>query len=171
MVDVVPAFNRQGGGYLIPNSTNQTWISTDPKKHVEIIAAQNQIHHGKLVPLVKMIKGWNRNNGKFFQSFHLEVLVLKIFNNVNISDYSSGVRFFFDKARALVTQPNYDPAGYGGNVGEYINTSNKINEASSKLQLAYERALNAESSAIRYNNYEAIEHWRKIFGGYFPAYG
>ena len=49
MVDVVPAFNRQGGGYLIPNSTNQTWISTDRKKHVEIMTAQNQIHQGKLI--------------------------------------------------------------------------------------------------------------------------
>ena len=96
-----------------------------------------------------MIKVLNRNNGKFFLSFHLEVLILKVFNNVNISDYSSGVRFFFDKVRALVTQPIYDPAGYGGNVGKYIDTPNKIQEASYKLQLAYEHALNAESSANR----------------------
>src|SRR5262249_28302843 len=33
MVDVVPGFYRQGGGYLIANSITNTWIATDPKKH------------------------------------------------------------------------------------------------------------------------------------------
>jgi len=30
VIDAVPAFNREGGGYLIPNSISQKWISTDP---------------------------------------------------------------------------------------------------------------------------------------------
>jgi tRNA nucleotidyltransferase (CCA-adding enzyme) len=30
VVDVVPAFNRKGGGYLIPDSVGKRWISTDP---------------------------------------------------------------------------------------------------------------------------------------------
>ena len=31
IVDVVPAFNRLGGGYLIPNSVNQVWIYRSKK--------------------------------------------------------------------------------------------------------------------------------------------
>ena len=62
IVDVVPGFNRKGGGYLIPNSITQSWISTDPKKHVEIFSEANSVHKGNLIPLIKMIKGWNRNN-------------------------------------------------------------------------------------------------------------
>ena len=54
------------------------------------------------------------------------------------------LRFFFDKARALVTQKNADPAGHGGDVGNYIYTQAKIQESAQKFQLAYERALNAE---------------------------
>jgi tRNA nucleotidyltransferase (CCA-adding enzyme) len=38
-VDVVPAFNRNGGGYLIPDSVLGKWIATDLKKHVEICSA------------------------------------------------------------------------------------------------------------------------------------
>ncbi|MFW9927760.1 MAG: hypothetical protein ACFFD1_00025 [Candidatus Thorarchaeota archaeon] len=34
--------------------------------------------------------------------------------------------------------------GYGGNIGSYINTTTKINDAMSKLQLAYERSIKAE---------------------------
>jgi hypothetical protein len=171
MVDVVPGFNRKGGGYLIPNSITQSWISTDPKKHVEIFSEANSVHKGNLIPLIKMIKGWNRNSGKYFRSFHLEVMALQILHGVTISDFPSGVRFFFDKARFYVTKQNPDPAGYGRDVGNYINTQEKIQEASSKFQLAYERAIKAEEYASRGYIKDAIEMWIKIFGDYFPAYG
>jgi len=171
MVDVVPGFNRKGGGYLIPNSITQSWISTDPKKHVEIFSEANSVHKGNLIPLIKMIKGWNRNSGKYFRSFHLEVMALQMLHGVTISDFPSGVRFFFDKARFYVTKQNPDPAGYGGDVGNYINNQEKIQEASSKFQLAYERAIKAEEYASRGYIKDAIEMWIKIFGDYFPAYG
>lgn len=171
VVDVVPGFNRKGGGFLIPNSANQSWISTDPKRHVEIMSAANKAHNGDLIPLVKMIKAWNNNNNKYFSSFHLEVLALQILQNVTISDFSSGVRFYFDKGRALIAQKNLDPAGYGGDVGSYINTHEKIQEAVAKFELAYNRAIKAEDYASRGYTKDAVEMWIKIFGDYFPAYG
>ncbi|MEM5777980.1 MAG: CBASS oligonucleotide cyclase [Candidatus Aenigmatarchaeota archaeon] len=171
IVDVVPGFNREGGGYLIPNSITQSWISTDPKKHVGIFSNANSLHNGNLVPLIKMIKGWNKNSGKYFRSFHLEVMILQILNGVTISDFPSGVRYFFDKARFYVTKQNPDPAGYGGDVGNYINDQEKIQEAANKFQLAYERALKAEEYASRGYIKDAIDMWIKIFGDYFPAYG
>ena len=91
VVDVVVGFHRQGGGYLIPNSITKSWLSTDPKKHVELVRAANNYHDGKLVPIIKMLKAWNKSHGSFFRSFHIEVLALKIFSNVTISDFPSGV--------------------------------------------------------------------------------
>jgi len=171
MVDVVPGFNREGGGYLIPNSITESWISTDPKKHVEIFSDANSIHNGNLVPLIKMIKSWNKNSGKYFRSFHLEVMTLQIFDGVTISDFPSGTRYFLDKARFYVSKQNPDPAGYGGDVGNYINSQEKVQEAVSKFQLAYERALKAEEYASKGYIEDAVGMWIKIFGGYFPAYG
>ncbi|MCL6088177.1 MAG: nucleotidyltransferase [Actinobacteria bacterium] len=171
MVDVVPGFNRKGGGYLMPNYITQSWISTDPKKHVEIFSETNSVYSGNLVPLIKMIKGWNKNSGKYFRSFHLEVMVLQILNGISISDFPSGMRFFFDNARFYVTKQNPDPAGYSGDVGSYINTQEKLQEASGKFQLAYERALKAEEYTSRGYIKDAIDMWIKIFGDYFPAYG
>jgi len=170
-VDVVPGFARQGGGYLIPNSISNTWIGTDPRKHVEIMSQSNKDHSGDFIPLIKMIKAWNVKNGKYFNSFHLEVLALEIFDKVTISDFPSGCRFFFDKGRHSITKKNSDPAGYGGDIGSYINTQDKISESVGKFELAYDRAIKAESFARSGNNCEAIESWRKIFGDYFPAYG
>ncbi len=170
MVDIVPSFNRQGGGYLIPNSLTQSWISTDPKKHAQILSDMNSSHNNDLVPLIKMIKAWNKNNGTYFLSFHLEVLSFIIFNKVTISDYPSGMRFYFDKARDLVTKQNPDPAGYGGDVGYYLNTADKIKDAVGKLQLAYEWALKAEAYASQGNIQGSFEMWNKVFGNYFPSY-
>lgn len=171
IVDVVPAFSRQGGGYLIPNSISQSWISTDPKKHIEIVTEANKTHDGNFVPLVKMIKAWNKNINKYFNSFHLEVLALEIFKNVTISDYPSGVRYFFDKGRELITKENLDPAGYGGDVGGYINTTERVADSVAKFQLAYDRAIRAESYDSRGYISSSVDEWRKIFGDYFPTYG
>jgi hypothetical protein len=169
-VDVVPGFKRQGGGFLIPNSITQDWISTDPKKHVEMMSAQNSAHSGDLVPMVKMIKGWNRNIGDYFRSFHLEVLGLDIFNGITISDFPSGARFYFDKGRTLISKKNPDPAGYGDDVGRYISGRVAVEEAEAKFQLAYDRAIKAEDFAKRGYITHAFEMWSKIFGNYFPAY-
>ena len=171
VVDVVPGFSRQGGGYLIPNSVTKTWLSTDPKKHVQIISAQNQAHDGNLIPLIKMVKGWNTTIDKYFHSFHLEALAIQILKGVTISDFSSGVRYYFDKGRTVIKEKNLDPAGYGDDLGKYIDTQQKVQEAVAKFELAYDRAVKAEDLARRGYVENAVEMWRKVFGEYFPAYG
>lgn len=171
LVDVVPGFHAQGGGYIIANSIKQEWISTNPVRHVELISNSNQAHEYKLVPLIKMIKAWNRNTGNFFHSFHLEVLALEIMKTVVISDYPSGARYFFDKGRSLISKHNPDPAGSQEDIGAYINTTEKVNTAVSKFETAYNRAIKAEDYAMRGYTQHAIEQWRLIFGDYFPAYG
>ncbi len=170
VVDVVIGFNRQGGGYLIPNSVTNSWLSTDPKKHVELMSQANSYHQGSLVPIIKMLKAWNRGHGSFFRSFHVEVLALETFKNVTISDFPSGVRFFFDKARAAVRFKNLDPAGYGDDVGSYIG-SQKVDEAAGKLQSALNIALLAEQHNASGRNRDAIDQWRRLFPDHFPAYG
>jgi hypothetical protein len=171
VVDVIPGFSRQDGGYLIPNSITKSWLSTDPKKHVEIMRVQNTAHNGDLVPLIKMVKGWNASIGKYFRSFHLEVLALQILHNVTISDFPTGVRYYFDKGRTVIKEKNLDPAGYGDDLGRYIDTQQKVQEAVGKFELAYDRAIKAEDWARRGYIQNAVEMWVKIFGEYFPAYG
>lgn len=172
MVDVVPAFHRRGGGYLIPSTYGSgKWIATDPKKHVEISSKANAVHNGNLVPLVKMIKCWNRTIQRFFGSFHLEVLTWSIFRDVPFSDYPSGMRTFFQKGSQLISKTCPDPAGYSDDVGFYIDTREKIEAAVSKFKTAYERACKAETYNTQGKIEAAVNEWRKIFGDSFPAYG
>jgi hypothetical protein len=135
------------------------------------MATANRQHDGKLVPLVKMIKAWNKTIGDHFRSFHLEVLALQILENVQISDFPSGLRYFFGKAVTHITQTNPDPARYGGDVGYYLKTPDGISDAISRFTTAYNRALNAEKYGHASNAAMAISEWKKIFGDYFPSYG
>ncbi len=171
VVDVVPGFNRKGGGFLIPDSIKGRWISTDPKKHVDIWSDANAKHNGDLVPLIKMMKCWNREHSGLLRSFHLEAMLLELLNNVTISSFSSGARWLFDKIRAKVKQAVNDPSDYGGNLGDYLDTQQKIDDVVSRLETAYKRAVDAEDLEKQGKTAQAVEKWRLIFGDYFPAYG
>jgi hypothetical protein len=169
IVDVVPAFNRQGGGYLIPNSNNNTWISTNPKYHVEYKSEHNTIHNGMLVPLIKNLKCWNRYNNGAFESFYLELMAIKIFKDVTISDYPSGIRYFFDKGREIIKYKIIDPAGYGEKINP-LRDILTVDAAVTLFQEDYKNALNAERFSQLGKVESAITGWRKIFGDYFPVY-
>lgn len=169
-VDVVPAFNAQGGGWLIPDSVSKKWIVTDPKKHIDIWSTANKAHASDLVPLMKMIKGWNKQHSTIFRSFHLETVVLQVLNAVTISNFPSGVRYVFDKARTHIDFQNPDPAGYGSDVGRYL-TGALLQDAKSRLESAYNRAVAAEALARDDKISQAFEKWQLIFGDYFPSYG
>lgn len=170
IVDVVPSFYRNGGGYLLPDSHQKVWISTNPKVHVDLMSEENLKHFGDLVPIVKMIKGWNKNINSDFISFYLELLGINIFKNITITDYPSGMRFFFDKGQEAIKYKILDPAGYGEQIGGFKNIST-VQEALSRFTTAYDRAIKAENFARQTKTEEAVNEWRKIFGDYFPAYG
>jgi hypothetical protein len=169
-VDVVPAFHRQGGGFLIPSTTESRWIPTDPRVHETHISAANSAHSAELVPLIKMIKGWNRAINRAFRSFYLELLVDKSLQNIRISDFASGSRYVFDKGREIVRYVIADPAGFNNSVRGLAGVSN-VNDAVSRFQTAYDRARRAEEYERRGDTPNAITEWRKVFGNYFPAYG
>lgn len=169
-VDVVPTFHRKGGGYLIPDASQQRWISTDPKRHVDIWTARNKQHTGDLLPMIKMLKAWNKSR-KVFRSFHLEVLALSVFQGVTISDYPSGARFFFDKVRDKIRTKPADPAGYSDDVASHINTEKQFQTITSHLDRAYTDAVQAEQHAALGYEKTAYGKWCEIFKGYFPSYG
>lgn len=169
-VDVVPGFYRKGGGFLIPDAHQGRWIATDPKKHVEIWTAANKSHDGDLVPLIKMLKAWNKSRD-LLRSFHLEVLTLSVLDKVTISNFPSGVRYVFDKAREKIKVKVPDPAGYNDDVAAHVNTTDEMDKLIKRLGWACERAQEAESLAKDGDIEQAFDKWKLIFKDYFPAYG
>jgi hypothetical protein len=169
VVDVVPAFCRKGGGYLIPSTTEKRWISTNPKVHETFISQSNAVHAGELVPLIKMVKGWNREIGNTFRSFYLELLVEKLLRGVTISDFPSGCRYLFDKGREAVKYKIVDPADLGGQVNGVA--TGTVADAVGRFETALSRSRKAEAFAASGKVGESVAEWSKVFGAYFPAYG
>lgn len=170
VVDVVPAFYRQGGGFLIPSTTEQRWISTNPKTHETFITNANSAHQGDLVPLIKMIKRWNRRTSSTIRSFYLELLVEKVLRGVTISDFPSGCRYVFDKGREVIKYKIADPSGINPDQVNGL-LSGTVAEAVRRFDTAYSRARKAEDFASRGHIADAVAEWRKVFGNQFPAYG
>src|SRR5260370_24803743 len=179
-VDVVPAFHRMLSffvpGYLIANTITKTWIVTNPKEHIEVWRKANKEHNGNLIPLIKMMKAWNKTKGGLLTSFHLECLILNILKGESIKDFPSTVQYVFGKARRSIRYPALfpvrDPAVSDSNVGAYLNTQEKREAVLSRLETAYTRAKKAQELASRGNVQEAFTNWRYIFGDYyFPGFG
>src|SRR5205085_10178738 len=61
--DVVPAFAK-GDDYEIPDTQVSGWIETNPETHKTLGTDANKAFSEEWKPLVKMVKKWNRTNGK-----------------------------------------------------------------------------------------------------------
>lgn len=138
---------------------------------IQVWARENAAHNGQLVPLLKMLKGWNMTHDTPLRSFHLETMALQILRGVTISSYPSGVRYALDKAREKVRYKTPDKAGFEGNVGEYLSKLNKLFAAIDALEKAYRIAADAEAWEACGDTRTSFDYWRRFFGDYFPAYG
>jgi hypothetical protein len=176
VVDVVPAFVRPwwtwNEGWEICDSGSDSWITTNPKKHVEISATANRAHGGHLVPRIKQLKAWNRTAGEPLRSFHLEALVWSIFGtswlwkNGQKSDWASA-RYFFDKARSELRSQLHDPAGIGSDVAAYLHGT-ALDSAVKKVTSAYERCVRAEKCAKNEDFTGMHTAYGHVFGDYYP---
>ena len=117
--DAVPAFEL-GSCYEIPDRDLGRWIKTDPDIHKEKSTAKNRECGGKWVPLVKMLKRWNRSAGKpIAPSFLIEVMALELVDPP-FTTYASEVRRFFAAALDGLNRDWPDPAGYGPPVSDQM---------------------------------------------------
>lgn len=169
-VDVVPGFSLDTGGYVIADSIRNEWITTDPKKHVDLWKKSNVDQRNLLSPVAKMMKAWNRVHSRTLRSFHLEMMVLFITRNIKIGRFQETMGYLFERAQLLIGHPIPDPAGFGDNVGANVNTAEKIDRILSRLQTAHTRSIAAIEFESEGKVAEAFDQWRNVFGDYFPSY-
>lgn len=166
-LDVVPAF-AAGDDYEIPDDALGRWIKTNPKVHAEKATEKNKNLSGGWVPLVKMLKSWNRSNGKPIQpSFLLEVMALELVDGP-FTNFPDEARRFFAAAQATIADDWPDPAGLGPPVSDEM-TSTGCSTARQKLreaEIAATRAFRAEQQGYEG---EAVRIWKEIFGDFFPT--
>lgn len=166
-IDAVPAFDL-GDCYEIPDRVLGSWIKTDPEVHKEQATARNKELGGKWIPLVKMVKRWNRSAGKPIKpSFLIEVMMQDLVD-APFTTYPSEVRRFFAAALDGIEQTWADPAGYGPPVSDQM-TPQLIADAKTTLRQAEMKAAQAVRFEQQGRQGDAIALWREIMGRYFPA--
>jgi SMODS domain-containing protein len=179
-VDVVPAFTPwwDSDSLDICNSGDDSWIRTNPRKHIEISSKVNQRTAGLLVPSVKMLKAWNRSAGRPLRNFHLETLAWKVFDpgwpatawwgpGVGMGTDPENISRFFAEAPGRLRHRLPDPARDEGDVGAYL-TDRARKDAISKIATAASQCARARQLFASGNAAAASVVYRKVFGDAFP---
>ena len=166
-IDAVPAFDTGNDEYEIPDKVTGTWIKTNPEKHKQQATAKNKEMGGSWVPLVKMIKGWNRANGKPIKpSFLIEVIAEELVE-APFSTYPNEVRNFLAAMEANIGRSWPDPAGLGPPVSDQM-TTDLVTAAKTALREAQRKAALAARAEQTGRQGDALRIWREILGDYFP---
>jgi hypothetical protein len=175
-LDVVPAFKLDSGRYKIPDSVQRHWIETDPFAFADLITQTNRAMDGTFIPLIKMVKGWNREKGWPIRSFHLECILYNRYKNYTEGySYDSMLMLFFEALPSYLSSYCYDPITYE-QVDAYLDNSAATTRrqiAINKANTAAVRAREAYDDQTTYSNSLsiAIGEWKALLGDFFPTYG
>ncbi|MCW2982978.1 MAG: hypothetical protein JWR63_548 [Conexibacter sp.] len=165
--DVVLAFDRDGGGFDIPDRVAGEWIASDPSVHKAKATDKNAACDGKWIPLVKMIKGFNREWEKPVRpSFLLEVMALDLVKPP-FGRYQDEMVLFLANAARKIEDVWPDPAGLGPDVNTSMSTTEK-SVAADRLAEALEVAERAVRLEDEGREVAAIDAWRELFGNRMP---
>jgi len=172
-IDVVPAFEDTGRTevYGIPGFQRDEWILSNPRRHKEACDEANRQAKGRLIPLVKALKWWNRSRGKPLSSFWLETLT---YEGVRSFEEKGGLcvhaqvaahLFSFMSEQVLKDWP--EPARLGPPVNAGADSVRRLKARDHLLDGARKAqvALEAERKG---NHRTANEYWRELFGEGFP---
>ncbi|HEX7321934.1 nucleotidyltransferase domain-containing protein [Mycolicibacter arupensis] len=168
-IDVVPASrltdnNGQVTGYNIPDMTREIWLPTNPPQYSSEIATAVSARGPRFRRVITMLKHWNRRQTVKLQSYHLEVITLKL--ETSWSDYSWPVYQWFE-----IAQSEIDWCWHAGqDISGYLGVEQR-RAIAAQLKAAENTANNAWYKAYKGLHSEAIPLWRNIFGIKFPTYG
>lgn len=172
-VDIVPVCYFHYGNdipayYYVPDMNTGTWLSSNPKTHAKAIQDKASECGENFRKVIKFLKHWNKRYGDFLQSYHIEVLALRIFEGPML-DLTWGTFRFFDGAIPLLRTNLWHEWGY---VDSYLSDANR-SRVIKLIEEARDLARNAWYHTFNGNFYHAtaIGMWRQIFGNKFPTYG
>lgn len=174
-LDVVPAFKYEDGHYTIPDSVQGRWIQTDPIAFARLMTARNTAMGGSFIPLVKMVKGWNRQNGWSISSFHLECLMYEHCKGyAQAYTLPSLLTVFFEALPGLLASPVFEPTR-NERVDGYMDAGSptRRSTAIAKARVAAAKATEAYNDQTAYasNISISIGEWKALLGDFFPSYG
>ncbi|GAA4364024.1 hypothetical protein GCM10023185_33170 [Hymenobacter saemangeumensis] len=154
--DVLPCFGNDLDGYWIPDSDLSGWVWSNPVVHSEKLTQVNQDRKQLIVPLVRILKYWNREQGKLIPSYHIEDTATDIFTLFDVANHKEGVERWLEYAGSYLNEKKFA-------------SSTAYEQAKTNIEAA--RVLIQEASALyeEGKEAEAIQRWKQVFGAKFPT--
>lgn len=160
-IQLLPAV-RTSEGLKVPAWKRDGWSNIDPDKFRAGLTKRNTECHGKLVPLIKLVKAINSNFPEDAQlsGYHIESLAIAAFRGYD-GDYtlSRMLPHYFDRAKDLVMRPIEDRSGQSLHVDEYLGSENseQRQQVSHILGRMEKRVRNATAARSQ-------DQWIALFG-------
>ena len=168
--EVVPAFKRNGGGFIIPDG-NDGWQSTNPPFHTKLINDADAGQASRLKPLIQLMKFWNITNGRHLTSFHVELMVQEMWAKAAVpAAMPTAVASTLKVFGSWINAQRSDPWAAGGRIDAYLRTAERqtvINLANNDGKASAE----AEHYRLAGNATKAVERWQVVYRHEFPALG
>ncbi len=161
-VDVVPALARQPNGFLIPQTSSEDWIATDPVYLIErVLERHGGYGEGQFVQLVRVLKCWCKDNGNVIKGLATEVLAL---SHLYDDERPQALARFFQGALEAIHEPIKDPAGLCGEVQPKLDRA----KAEALLEQGSDLSWRAITAAGRGEERQAQCLWHELLGDVFP---
>ena len=166
---IVPCFYQDKKGYIIADAKDHKWRKTDPSIFYYALDEANNRHKGLLLPVIRIIKHWNRRNGGWFNDYYLELMVKQALTGVKFDSYVQAIKHVFKKAIHIVVFTIDDPSEFGRQM-EGLKDVFKMVEAMLSFQECHAHIVKAERFEKRGDLISAYKEWGKIFADDFPSY-
>jgi hypothetical protein len=175
--EIVPAvgYSDDPDLYGIPAPGSKEWMKCYPNVPDKWLSACNHANKSMFIPLIKMLKQWNRHNKVGLKSFHLELLTEKVFGAMtDIYSYPQGILDWMYCVRNWIWENNYpfvlEPGKGYTHVDEYLYEKlfrlrvvrNKFNAGLKKAERAWNLYSKGKHSAAK-------RVWNQMFGPKFPV--
>lgn len=166
--DVVPAFTLNDYYEIPDTATTSGWTKTNPTVHYDKAVAAQAAYNQQWKFLVRMMKAWNREQGKPIKpSFLIEVIALQIIHPPFGGIYGREMQEFFATLADRIGEEWPDPAGLGPNVSDSMDATMRTN-ARTALLAGEKRAAEALRLERSGSTGQALRVWREMFGKLFP---
>ena len=167
--EVVPCFKSDGDGFVMPNGS-RGWMATNPPFHTALVGTADAAHQQTLKPLVRLIKAWNIAHGQQLRSFHLEMLVKRMWDGYAIGAWPAAVAGTLQVLGNWVGIAFVDPWRGTTRIDTYLSAQARAQLIRTITESAA-AAATAEAHRLAGRIPAAFERWQLIYRHTFPAYG
>jgi len=175
--EIVPAVGYEDNPdlYDTPATGSKEWMQCYPNVPSRWLSSSNHANNRMFIPLIKILKQWNRHNNVRFKSFHLELLTEKVFGAITeIKSYPQGIFDWMYCVKNWVWDNEYpfvqEPGKSFVYVDDYLyQNKHQLRIARNKLDAGLKKAERAWNFYCKGRNISAKMIWHNMFGNMFPS--